>query len=101
MKYAPLRNKPVAKFFYKGHHTHPVRRTIIIIEKRANLLVGYELREGNEVRKMVNAPVKSYRMDRIAVAGQLRVNHPMRLRRNSDATTLQREGLLGLLEAGV
>lgn len=64
-KYTIVAEGPVAKFYYKGTHSHPVRRTIVVIEDKPTMLVGYEIREGNEVRKMKNAPIKSYRKDRI------------------------------------
>jgi hypothetical protein len=30
--YKPVARLPVAKFYYQGNHTHPVRRTVLIIE---------------------------------------------------------------------
>ena len=45
-EYQFIENRPVARFFYKGDHTHPVRRTILIIETTDKLITGYEMREG-------------------------------------------------------
>lgn len=99
MKYKPVRNNPVAKFWYRGHHTHPVRRTILIVESTPQLFVGYELREGRTIRNLKNAPIKSYRKDKIACAYSLRSDAPLR-RKNPNASTLQREKLLSLIELG-
>lgn len=50
--YPIIRNKPVAKFTYKGSHSKRVRRTVLLTEIRQNILRGYEVREGNEVRDL-------------------------------------------------
>ena len=53
-KYNLIKTQPVAKFFYKGQsHTHPVRRTVAMIENTPNYIRGFELREGAEVRIQV------------------------------------------------
>lgn len=66
-QYNFIRNKPVARFFYQGEsHTHPIRRTIVIIEQNDTIITGYELREGSITREFKNAPIKSYRKDKIA-----------------------------------
>ncbi len=104
LKYDIVEKDPVAKFYYKGSsHSHPVRRTILIIEDRPSLLIGYELRDGRETRTLDVAPVKSFRKDRIAKYGDYD-----RLRRslatyNKKATesTLKRLKLLELLTNGV
>jgi hypothetical protein len=96
MNYEPVRNKPVAKFFYKGHHTHPVRRTVLVIKSDRNIIVGYELREGRVLRSIKKAPIKSYRRDRIAIARQLRVDNLLR-QKNAEASTYQRDRLLAVL----
>lgn len=56
----------VAKFFYKGNHSHPVRRTVLVTKETKTLLEGYEIREGNEVRPLEDSKFKSYRKDKIA-----------------------------------
>lgn len=57
---------PLAKFYYKGNHSHPVRRTILIIETDKEHLTGYELREGSITRDLKEAPVKTYKKKNIA-----------------------------------
>ncbi len=99
MKYQPVRRNPVARFWYKGHHTHPVRRTILVIESTSQLFIGYEVREGRILRPLKNAPVKSYRKDKIAHTYSLRPDAPLR-KKNPNASTLKREKLLTLIEAG-
>jgi len=89
---------PVARFYYQGSHSHPVRRTILVIESTPKLLVGYELREGSTVREFRNAPIKSFRKDRIATEDQL---GPCKHREpGSPVTTLQRESLRNLVLVG-
>jgi len=104
-KYTFADNRPVARFFYKGNHTHPVRRTIIIIESDDKKITGYELREGSRVRSCKNAPIKSYRRDRIAKIGQ--IDKRRVLRRNYwikpnglRSTTLVRSSLKELIRYG-
>ena len=102
-KYTIVTNGPVAKFYYQGSHTHPVRRTIIVIEDKKNILVGYEIREGNEVRKVKNAPVKSYRKDRIPNFGdycRFKMSKKNYSRLDSE-TTLERMDFDDLVLAGV
>jgi hypothetical protein len=70
-KHPLVRKKPVARFYYKGHHTHPVRRTVLLTDVTEDLVRGYEIREGSEVRGLVQAPIKSFRRDRIALLSQL------------------------------
>lgn len=91
--YDIVEKQPAAKFYYRGSHTHPVRRTVLIIEDLPKVLIGYEIREGNDVRSVKNAPIKSYRKDRIAKGGdycRLPVN-----------TKLERMDLFKLLKAGL
>jgi len=69
-KYTLVNKNPVARFFYKGpRHTHPVRRTILVIEEDNTKLTGYEVREGNLTRETRKAPVKSFLKERIANYG--------------------------------
>jgi len=103
-EYELVRNQPVAKFYYQGSHSHPVRRTVLLIKNKtnSNILVGYEIREGKTTRNLKNAPVKSYRRSDIPVFGDY-----SRLRdsktnkgRKKDETTLVRTNLLGLIRSG-
>lgn len=101
MKYPLVKQTPVARFWYKGQsHTHPVRRTVLVVESTRDIIRGYELREGNEIRKLSQAPIKSYRRDRIAKGSQLRAGSTIR-KRIGPKTTLQRRRLLDILESGV
>ncbi len=69
-KYNFARNLPVCKFYYRGEHTHPIRRTVVRIpNSNRNVITGYELREGQTVRDFSEAPIKSYRKDQIATYG--------------------------------
>lgn len=98
MKYRPIKNKPVAKFYYKGTHSHPVRRTIIITENKDKVITGYELREGSLVRSVKEAPIKSYKKSKITKYSQLgRANHKTPGKAKS---TLKRLHLLELIEHG-
>ena len=100
LKYQPVRNLPVARFWYQGTHSHPVRRTILVVESDRKLIRGYELREGNTVRSLKDAPIKSYRRDKIAVGRQLRADCPIR-RKDEKASTYQRAGLLDIIASGI
>jgi hypothetical protein len=71
-RYKLVKSNPVAKFYYKGSHSHPVRRTILVIESNDNVIVGYEVREGSVTRDTADAPVKSYNKNKIARLNQLR-----------------------------
>ena len=65
MEYAILRNKPVAHFRYRGSHSKPVRRTILLTELRRDVVTGYEVREGNNTCDVSDAPIKSFCRDKI------------------------------------
>lgn len=97
LKYPVLKKKPVARFYYKGQHTHPVRRTILLTEITPTLVRGYELREGSEVRDAAEAPIKSFRKDRIALLSQLGARKHREP--GPEVTSLKRESLLGLVVA--
>lgn len=98
--YKLVSQRPAAKFYYQGSHSHPVRRTVLVIENRPNVIVGYELREGNETRTGAKAPIKSYRKSEIARYGDYsRIRTPKNKRRTQ--STLARSNLLSLLQEGV
>jgi hypothetical protein len=93
-KHPILKTLPVAKFFYKGSHSHPVRRTILVIENNRDDIVGYELREGNTVRslkQMVNN-IKKYKKSRIARYGDCSrlKNYITNKKKKANESTLQR-----------
>lgn len=102
-EYDIISDKPVARFYYQGQsHTHPVRRTVLIIEDHANHFVGYEMREGSQVRSFESAPVKTYRKDRIAKYGdycRLRQSEENRMKSPSEST-LVRAGIGNILKYG-
>lgn len=92
--YDIVTDRPAAKFYYQGRsHTHPVRRTVLIIEDLPEIFVGYEIREGNVVRTAAKAPVKSYRKDKIAKEGDYS--------RLPKGAKLNRMGLFELLKTGI
>lgn len=96
--------KPVARFYYKGHHTHPVRRTVLLIEERENILVGYEVREGDTVRSIPEAlhHVKSYSKDKIAKWGdysRLRMSSATFLK-DPNQSTLERGSIMSMFTEG-
>lgn len=70
-QYPIVRNLPVAQFYYQGNHTHPVRRTVLVIKNTKKMIVGYEIREGNTIRAYdeVGKHIKSYKKDKIAKYG--------------------------------
>jgi hypothetical protein len=103
--YSLVKNQPVARFFYRGKHTHPVRRTVLIVENNGKTFTGYELREGSIVRNTLDkAPIKSFRKDRIATIGQ--IDRRRKLRKDTpssrqDQTTFNRSGLTSLVTEGI
>ena len=103
--YSLVRNQPVARFFYRGKHTHPVRRTVLIVENNGKIFTGYELREGTTVRSTVEkAPVKSFRKDRIAAIGEIDKRRKLRQstpKKRQDQTTLIRSALTSLVTDGI
>lgn len=63
--YPIVRNQPVAQFRYRGSHTKPVRRTVLLTEITRSTFTGYEVRDGNTVRDITDAPIKSFSRDEI------------------------------------
>lgn len=94
----PVRANPVAKFYYKGHHSHPVRRTVLVIESNSSHIHGYELREGSKVRQLRNAPIKSYKKSKIATEDKLGANKHRQP--GPKQTTLRRTNLFELITNG-
>lgn len=102
--YDLVSKKPVARFYYQGKHTHPVRRTVLVIEDRENMIVGYEVREGGTVREVSEALscVKSYRKDRIAKYGdysRLRMSSKTYLK-DPKESTLERQPIVTMFTEG-
>jgi hypothetical protein len=100
MNYKITKNSPVAKFWYKGSHSHPVKRTVLIIESDKNTLTGYEIREGAKIRKLSKAPIKSYSRDKIARGENLRLENPQR-KESPKKSTLIRKEILDIIENGI
>lgn len=100
MKYQPIESKkPLAKFWYKGSHSHPIKRTVLIIDENKDRIIGYELREGNIVRKLGVAPVKTFKKEKIAKYSDLgAANHRKPGGRRS---TLRKSPLLEVLDKGL
>ena len=99
MKYDLVEVNPCARFYYKGTHTHPVRRTVLIIEDKPEYIRGYELREGTNVRSAAKAPIKTYNRDKIAKGEDLRQESPLR-RLYPNKSTLVRKTLFNVVESG-
>jgi hypothetical protein len=103
IKYEFSKKRPVARFFYQGSHTHPVRRTIIIINQTPSIIVGYEVREGAITRNVKNAPVKSYSKKLIAKVKQIDTRCSLRKRAEGqelNKSTLVRENLSDFIKTG-
>lgn len=102
--YDLVTKKPVARFYYQGKHSHPVRRTVLVIEDREDMIVGYEIRVGNTVRTVAEAldSVKSYRKDRIAKWGdysRLRMSSKTFMK-DPNETTLERLPIMTMFTDG-
>lgn len=100
IEYKSSNKMPVFRFWYKGSHRHPVRRTCLVLKTTAKIITAYELREGNEVRLLPKAPIKTYRRDKIAKGKNLRTNHPLR-KKKPEKTTLICKSLIDILESGI
>lgn len=99
MDYKVVSKKPVAKFYYKGHHSHYVRRTILVIKSDKYSITGYELRCGNNTYSLKKATIKTYLKSKIAKCSQIGpANHK---EPGPDVSTLSRSNLLEILETGM
>lgn len=99
--YSIVRETPVAKFLYKGNHSHPVRRTVLVIDSNSRYIKGYELREGKTLRNFTDAPVKTYCKNKIATLKQCRKEVRNKVKKGLNSTTLQRVALMDLFQNGV
>lgn len=99
MKYEIVKNLPVAKFFYKGSHSHAVRRTVLVIESTGEYIKGYELREGTITRIAEKAPIKTYCRCKIARGANLRAENPIR-KKAPEKSTLIRKPLMDIIKTG-
>jgi len=94
-----VRNLPAARFYYKGSHSHPVRRTVLVTEIGRNVIRGYELREGSDVREFSRSPYKTYSRSKIATTNQCRKDNKVSTKKSR--TTLNRVSLKSLVVDGV
>lgn len=60
-----IRNLPVATFSYKGSHSKPVQRKVLITEISDDLITGLEVQEGRNRRDFESAMVKSYSREKM------------------------------------
>lgn len=102
--YPLVEKKPVARFYYQGKHSHPVRRTVLVIEETENTITGYEFRCGNEVRTREQALecIKTFRKDRIPKWGdysRLRMSSRTFLK-DPQKSTLERYGIVTMFSEG-
>lgn len=101
VKYEFVKDKPVAKFYYQGNHSHPVRRTVLIVEQNDKLITGYEIREGMNVRALNKAPIKSYKKADIAKIYQIDRKCSLRKKtKNKNSSTFVRQNLRELVKFG-
>lgn len=101
-EYDVVCEKPVARFYYKGSHSHPVRRTVLVIDETDTLIKGYELRAGSSVCDFKHAPIRGFRKDKIAAVKQCGKRLRNRMPKHMlISTTYQREELLDLVKKGV
>jgi len=94
----------VARFYYQGSHSHPIRRTVLVIEESDTHITGYEIREGTHVRTIEEArvSVRTYKKDRIAKWGdysRLRMS-AKNFMHDPEDTTLVRESITTMFTEG-
>lgn len=73
-KYKLVNTYPVARFYYKGGHSHPIQRTVLLTESTDTHITGYEVRAGKVVRPPNAAPVKSFLRRKIARVKNMRAS---------------------------
>jgi hypothetical protein len=100
LKYNPIRNQPFYKFYYKGSHSHPVQRTVLVTTISDTHITGYELREGNTARNIDTSPIRSYRREKIANRTQLRNDNCLRTKK-LEKSTLQKCGVKRIIVDGI
>ena len=91
--YDLVKNMTVAKFFYKGHHTHPVLKVGLVIKDRTNerMITMYVLRDGKQTYSLANAPVRSFTREKIAKYNSVR--RPVRERLGINSQQMQQSTL--------
>lgn len=97
--------RPVARFYYQGNHSHPVRRTVLIIQETPESITGYEIREGLTKRTPQEALhyIKTFTKSKIVRWGdysRLRMSSKT-IFKNPKRTTLERFPIVSLFADGV
>ena len=97
---------PVAKFWYKGSHTHPVLKVGLVIADRTNrdIITMYLLRDGKKTFPIGQTPIRSFRRDKIAKHYSLRKEVRQRMGVTSATetrSTLVRAELAELVHSGL
>ena len=102
-KYKLVNNYPVARFYYKGNHSHPVRRTVLVTESTDTFIRGYEVRTGDIIRQPNAAPVKTFLRRKIARVKNMRASQKrgwLIISRGPEVSTLKRSRLYDYLFTG-
>ena len=101
--YKLVNTHPVARFYYKGSHSHPIRRTVLITESTDDRIIGYEVRAGDIVRAPNAAPIKAFLRRKIARVRQMRMSRKRNyliLSKGPEVSTLKRTRLYEYLFTG-
>lgn len=102
-KYKLVNTHPVARFYYKGGHSHPIRRTVLITDSTDSHITGYEVRAGDITRQPNAAPIKTYVRSKIARVKNRRISlerNKMIISGQGMKSTLQRSRLYDYLFTG-
>ena len=97
---------PVAKFWYKGSHTHPVLKVGLVIADRTNddIITMYMFKDGQKTFPIGKNPIRSFRRDKISKHYSLRQEVRQRLGvtpATAHKSTLIRKELCEVVHAGV
>ena len=100
--YELVKTQPIAKFWYKGSHTHPMLKVGLVIKERTNatMITMYVLKDGKQTFKPEDAPVRAFRRDKIAKYYSLRAPVRQRLGVNEQQlhmSTLERHEISDLM----
>ncbi len=101
--YKLVNSYPVARFYYKGNHSHPIRRTVLVTESNDKFIRGYEVRAGDVVRQPNAAPIKTFLRRKIARVRQMRASlkrNWLSLIKGPEVSTLKRTRLHDYLFTG-
>lgn len=102
-KYKLVNTHPVARFYYKGGHSHPIQRTVLITESSDDHITGYEVRAGKIVRDPSAAPIKTFLRRKIAKVKNRRISlerDRLIISGKGMVSTLKRERLYDYLFTG-